>query len=365
MSTGQTYSGDGYVATPPKTIPNKYEGLGGNNGGGAQGTFVTPEAFALALLRQGIHGGDTIGPDNPSAGPADGGGFNPAADPNAPLVLTSEGPAHHSAMGDLIAPKQELHLANGGAEGQGFFLPVVAGMAILFAGCGCGDSKSDNANQNSTPNSNSEHEAISNSSLADFFKEVIFGTSSDAGTSNSGGNSTGGTVPSGPNYKPQDTRNAYYVNPDDYTSHAGGLPFPDGKVGNNHSVPSGLGLNLDLINSVIGSNLTFGPSGLSKLDLGSMGADVGSLTDLDAIFGKFGNVEGTDLDNFGSNLKPDQDFVLDLDGNGKQDMLEWAFDTLITSGEEQQTFANFVQDSASYADMKAIFMANLAENHII
>jgi hypothetical protein len=301
----------------------------------------TQAVLDLILMKQGIHGGDTIGDDDPSAGTADG-GFNPAADPNAPLIYTTE-PAHKtSAMSDLISrmmDKPVFEDASWIGKDKEHLITTKDGWSVIIR--------------------DKDKSATFYDKDGNFVSQV-FEKSGDVVYAD-------GSVYVGESgdmiAKPKGTQSKY-VDPESSGSY-GGLPFPDGKVGNNHSVPAGLGIDLGLVNSLVGGNATFGLSGLAKLDLGGKGGDIGSLTDLDAIFGKFGNIEGFDLDNFGAHLKSDQDFVLDLDGNGRQDIIEWAIDTVVTSSEEQQTIADLFQDNAAYAEMKAIFLANLAEHHII
>ena len=326
------------------------DGTNGNIGG--QSTNVSKEQFNQAIIKVGISGGCPVDPANPSAT----GGVEKSdipVDPNQDVSLTSEPGQHKSAIANMLASMSDKPVFKdaswvGGEKSDGGTTKVCIKDADTKMTV-CTDQTGKGPPDAGTPKETTP-------GAGDYVKCV----------------SGGGTIMT---CSPLFNNNGKYV--DAETSGSGhSLPDIDSMLSGGKSAPSGDTMGLGQFKSGSGydfnamksslenlfgigtsskgsseqggstgvktNTVSDGSSGGSSNDVKSAapssGGSVAPLTGLDALMQKFGMdcfsahlKDGSfDLDNFSAGAPSAKGPILDLDGNGQQDIIEWALGQLVT-----------------------------------
>ncbi len=126
-----------------------------------------------------------------------------------------------------------------------------------------------------------------------------------------------------------------------------------------------------MISKMTGMSVPYNLSGFDKLGLGGKGGDVSSTSGLEALMQKFGMdgfsahlKDGSfDLDNFSAGAPSAKGPVLDLDGNGQQDIIEWALGQIVSEKVEAAMIEDFV-NNAGFTEFHQAMMDKYADMFI-
>ncbi len=358
----------------------------GTNGVGGRPLTVNAADLSAALKKQEIHGPRTVDPTDPLTPSGDPNPGNTVIDPNRDIKLTSEPETKNSAIGDYLASLSDKPTikdaswvgadTTDGGKPQVCMKDADTGKTVCPEQTGKGPPDLNNTKPASEPG------------MVDYFKCFT----------------NGGTIMT---CSPLFNSNGKYVDPEADTSSGGSFLPEIGSVSSGgKTTPSGDALGLGQFKSGSGydfeamesqlekflgtdasskssgwqsgstgggtKTVSDGSSGGSSNNVKSAapsgGASVSPPTGLEALMQKFGLGDfnahlkdgSFDLDNFSAGAPSTKDPILDLDGNGQQDVIEWALSQLVMEKAEV-TIVEELHNNPALAEFHQMMMDKYAD----